>query len=88
MYRILTKDSSIVTFLCGSNADIMIGDDYKILNSTKIINCGMSLRGINLKSDLFWRKDGLVGYEEVKSEDTLRYNKIFDNKDFIKERSN
>jgi len=87
IYNIFTNDNSIITFLCGNNADIMTSDDYKLLDSTKTIFGDLSLRGINEKSGLFWRKDGIVGYERVKKKDTSKYNKIFNDKNFIKARS-
>jgi len=84
IYNIFTSDNSVIIFLCGNNADIMNGDDYKVLDSAKTIYGNLSLRGIQEKSGLFWRKDGVIGYERVKKKDTSRYNKIFNNNKFIR----
>lgn len=83
IYSIYTKDNSIVRFLCGSNAQIFFGENYEVLDSIKAANGNISLRGRHKDSKLFWRNDGIIGYERVRKKDTSRYNQILDNPDFL-----
>ncbi len=83
VYHILTDDECSIVILCGGNASFFNGDDYKTLTSSTKKNGSISLKGVNTSSGLYWRKDGNIGFENVREKDTIKYNRIFDNKKFI-----
>jgi len=72
-----TKDSVIIELYCGSNYSSHISDKkrYNVL-----FKKGTSSIGIDLKTDLYWRKDGKLIYSNCRIKDTSYYNKIFNNK--------
>lgn len=72
-----TKDSVIIEFYCGGNYSSHISDKerYKVLSKKS-----NSSIGIDLKTNLYWRKDGKLIYSNCKVNDTAFYNKIFNNK--------
>ncbi|MFA5296982.1 MAG: hypothetical protein WC389_02100 [Lutibacter sp.] len=74
---ITTEDFVIIEFHCGGNYSSHISDKNRYKMQSKKSN---SLRGVDLKTGLFWRKDGKLIYSNCKVKDTARYNKIFDSK--------
>lgn len=78
-----TIDSVFIEFHCGGNYSPIISDTlkYKVLQGI-----GSSKRGINVSTGKFWRKKGRLGYFNCKAKDTTKYNKIFDNFEFKKNR--
>ena len=74
---LVTKDKVVIEFYCGGNyiPHISNNDRYILLTDVNGVQFG-----IDKESNLFWRKDGNLIYSNCKASDTLKYNKIFDNK--------
>lgn len=81
-----TKDSSYVILNClfNSGPNLLAKDKYEVLDSVLMRNGGYSYRGVDSKSGKYWRRDGNISYLQVKPKDTIRYNLIFDNENFIR----
>ncbi|MCF6350113.1 MAG: hypothetical protein L3J23_03660 [Flavobacteriaceae bacterium] len=79
---LILEDKVIIEFYCASNYGSHISDKnrYKVLSNKNNIK-----KGIDLKTNLYWRKDGKLIYSNCKSKDTVFYNKIFDVKIIIRE---
>lgn len=75
-----TKDTVVIEFYCGGNYIPHISNRkrYKILSENNNFS-----KGIDLETNLYWRKDGRLIYSNCKASDTAYYNKIF-NKKIIK----
>lgn len=84
---IKTKDSSYVILNClfNSEPNLLAKDKYEVLDSVFMQNGGYSYRGVDPKSGKYWRRDANILYLQVRSNDTTKYNQIFDNENFIKE---
>ena len=71
-----TKDSVFIEFYCGGNYSPLVNNKskFKILSESST-----SKRGIDT-SGKYWRKDGKLSYFNCQAKDTVKYNKIFDQK--------
>lgn len=85
---ITTKDSSIIILNCLHNTEsnLLTKKRYVTLDSILISDNYYSYRGIDTVNGKYWRRDGNVSYIHVKPQDTAKYNRIFDDINFIKHR--
>lgn len=72
-----TKDSVLIEFYCGGNYLPHISNKkrYKLLSKKNSYSLG-----VDLKTGLYWRKDGKLIYSNCKEKDTALYNQIFNDK--------
>lgn len=72
-----TKDTVVIEFYCAGNYSPHISNRkrYKILAENN-----NSSKGIDLETNLYWRKDGRLIYSNCKASDTAYYNKLFNKK--------
>lgn len=74
---LITKDDVIIEFYCAGNYGSHISDQDRYVELFKYEN---SSRGIDKKTNHYWREDGNLIYSNCKEKDTAYYNRIFDNK--------
>ena len=74
---LILEDKVIIEFYCASNYGSHISniDRYKIL-----FNINNIQSGIDLNTNLYWRKEGSLIYSNCKPKDTAFYNNIFNTK--------
>lgn len=73
----ITVDNVVIELYCGGNYSPHISDKkrYKELSKSK-----GSIRGIDVETNTYWRKDRRLIYSNCKASDTVKYNKIFNDK--------